>query len=181
MKPKSVKILSNLLKPVPVVIAALLVAYFLYPHPRHVSKESGKTEIVFWAHGSYLDLYRVAIEEFERLHPEYEVIMGTSAVRDVTGDPTRFLLGVAGGLPPDVIVFDRFAVVEWASRGAFHDLSPYLQQNLNEKEPIRAENYFKAAWAETELDEKVYAIPSTFDTRAMYYHKDPLIRAGYIF
>ena len=126
------------------------------------------------------ELLSLQIEEFERLHPEYEVIMGTSAVRDVTGDPTRFLLGVAGGLPPDVIVFDRFAVVEWASRGAFQDLSPYLQQALNQDDPIRAENYYEAAWAETKLDDKVYAIPSTFDTRAMYYHKDPLIRRRFL-
>lgn len=44
--------------------------------------------------------------------PIYRVIFGQSAAHDQVAYPTRFLLPVAGGMPPDVICFDRFAVAE---------------------------------------------------------------------
>lgn len=95
---------------------ALIVAYLLYPHLRQESHGEGVEEIVYWTPGEASDAMRVAVEEFERRHPQYKVFMGTATVRHATGDPTRFLLGVAGDVPPDLIYFDRFAVVEWASR-----------------------------------------------------------------
>ena len=51
-----------------------------------------------------------AIREFEKLHPQYRVVSGQNASRNQTEDPTRFLVSVAGGMPPDVIYFDRYAV-----------------------------------------------------------------------
>jgi hypothetical protein len=60
-----------------------------------------------------------ALHAKDRRHPIYRVINGQSAARDQTADPTRFLVSVAGGQPPDLILFDRYAVSEWAARGTF--------------------------------------------------------------
>lgn len=79
------------------------------------------------------------IREFERLsrernaidpsYPVYRVVSGQHASRDQVADPTRFLISVAGGMPPDVIFFDRFAITEWAARGAFTALDDFLEKD----------------------------------------------------
>ena len=162
--------------------AALFVAWLLYPTPRDVRRGAAVTEIVFWTpHGNIGDKLRVGVEAFERRHPQYRVVMGTATVRDATGDPTRFLLGVAGGVPPDLIYFDRFAVVEWASRGAFEDLSPYLAADADREDAIHERDFYRPAWNEARYRGKLYAIPNSVDTRALYYQSNALIRAGFVY
>ena len=84
------------------------------------------------------DIERDAIEQFERRNPDLEVIVGNAAIRNATDDPQRFLTGVAGGVPPDVIYFDRYAVAEWASRGAFEPLDKYLAADRQELQQTEA-------------------------------------------
>lgn len=86
--------------------------------------------------GPIRDAMEDAVREFEHLanerhrrdpsQPRYRVLAGQHASRDQVEDPTRFLLSLAGGDPPDVIFFDRFAISEWASRGAFTPLDPFI-------------------------------------------------------
>ncbi len=160
------------------VAAALLLAWVLYPRPDRAAREEGVTEILYWVPpGAYGELTRPAVEEFERRNPQYRVLQGTATTRDATGDPTRFLLGVAGGVPPDIIWFDRFAIVEWASRGAFKDLTPYIEA----EESIARENYFDASWDEAVYEGAIYAVPSDVDTRALFYNEDALLRAGLVY
>jgi ABC-type sugar transport system permease subunit/ABC-type glycerol-3-phosphate transport system substrate-binding protein len=121
-------------------------------------------------------------------HPIYRVINGQSASRDQTADPTRFLVSVAGGQPPDLILFDRYAVSEWAARGAFTKLDPYLAREAtsNDPEAIRPENYYKSCWEEVAYTDPItgergiYGIPERVDDRALFYNKDLLKRAGYV-
>ena len=164
-----------------IVVIALVAAYLFYPHLGRKVDRSQITEIVFWTPTQLSDELRVGIEAFERRYPQYEVVTGVATVRDATGDPTRFLLGVAGGVPPDLIYFDRFAVVEWASRGAFADLTSYLEQDRTRENGIHPKNYYRPAWNEAVYRGRVYAVPNSVDTRALYYHHDALIRAGFVF
>ena len=79
------------------------------------------------------------IQDFETRHDGSDgktvikVIMGQSATFNKTDDPQRLLTAVAGGSPPDVVWFDRFAVGEWAARGAFQSLQPFLERDLAER------------------------------------------------
>jgi multiple sugar transport system permease protein len=164
-----------------VVVSALIVAALLYPRVELVKRGEDVTEILLWTPVEASDAVRVAIEEFERRHPEYDVVLGTSSVRDATADPTRFLLGVAGGSPPDLIHFDRFAVVEWASRGTFADLSPFIEADRDRPDGINPDNFYRPPWEEGTYAGKVYAIPITVDARALYYSRDALIRAGFVY
>ena len=162
------------------VASALLLAWVLYPRPHQEAREAGVTEILYWVSpGIYGDSIAPAVEEFERRNPEYRVLIGTATTRDATGDPTRFLLGVAGGVPPDLILFDRFAIVEWASRGAFEDLTPYLEEDAGREDAIRGQDFFAPAWNEAIYEGNQYAIPTDVDTRALYYNTDALLRAGF--
>ncbi len=162
---------------------AIAVAYLLYPHPTQELAEKNVKEIVFWCpiNPVTFDPLRPLIEEFEHRNPGYRVRMGTATARDDTGDPTRFLLGVAGGVPPDLIYFDRFAVVEWASRGAFTDLTPLIERDKEQPDAIRKENFYEVAWNEPVYKGKNYAIANAIDTRAMFYLEDPLVRAGFTY
>jgi len=110
------------------MIGLLAVVAALWPRPRR-ARPGVTTELVFWRAGWMTDIYRDAIEEFERLHPDCEVIIGNAAIRNATDDPQRFLTGAAGGVPPDVMYFDRYAIAEWASRGAFEPLDKYIEQD----------------------------------------------------
>jgi len=161
------------------VVITLLVVFLLYPKPREKLPD-GVTEIIYWTHPFFLDGVRPAIEEFERRNPQYRVIMGTATTRDASGDPSRFLLSLAGGVPPDVIAFDRFAIVEWASRGAFTDLNKFIEADQGREDALKREDFFAPAWDETIYKGSTYAIPSDVDTRALFYRHDPLIRAGFV-
>jgi ABC-type sugar transport system permease subunit/ABC-type glycerol-3-phosphate transport system substrate-binding protein len=162
-------------------LIVLLAAWALYPKSRLVQGRDDVTEIVYWTTGTASEADKLAIAEFERRNPQYRVELGTATVKNHTGDPTRFLLGVAGGVPPDVIFFDRFAVVEWASRGAFTDLTPFMERDRDKPGAISPDNFFAPAWNEAVYKDRLYAIPNSADTRAMFYNEDALIRAGLVY
>jgi len=121
-------------------------------------------------------------------HPIYHVVSGQNASRNQTEDPTRFLVSVAGGMPPDVIRFDRFAVTEWAGRNAFAPLDGYLAQDAAEKraDSIEPGNFYKTCWEEVTYRDPVsgrsgvYGIPESLDSRAFLYNKDLLKQAGFV-
>ena len=119
----------------------LIVTALWYLHPGQSDMiDEGVVEIHFMGPAGPVEgALEDAVREFERIsrlrhevdptYPEYRVVSGQHASRDQTADPTRFLISVAGGMPPDVIFFDRFAITEWASRGAFSPLDEYLEQD----------------------------------------------------
>ena len=121
-------------------------------------------------------------------HPIYRVINGQSASRDQTADPTRFLVSVAGGQPPDLLLFDRYAVSEWAARGAFAKLDPFLAREAKSTDPdaIRPENYYAVCWKEVVYTDPntgesgTYGVPERVDDRALFYNKDLLKRGGFV-
>lgn len=124
------------------------------------------------------------IKDYEFLHngadgaPPIKVILGQSACIDRTQDVQRLLCAVAGGDPPDVVWFDRFAVSEWAARGAFRSLQEFLDRDMKERpdDPwtLRPEMFFEPCWQESLYEGQLYAIPSDTDNRALYYNLDIL-------
>lgn len=144
-------------------------------------RKDDRTELTIWLPGpSQIEQYRPIFEAFERENPQYRIICGNAAVRNMTGDPTRFLLGVAGGVPPDVIFYDRFAVAEWAARGAFLELDDFVARDRDNPDGIHQEDYFASAWNETVYNGHCYAIPIGIDNRALYCNKVLLRRAGLV-
>jgi multiple sugar transport system permease protein len=105
-------------------------------------QEEGVVEISYMAPaGPLKDAVEDAVREFEFLsrrrheetngaYPIYRVIAGQHASANQVEDPTRFILSLVGGEPPDVIFFDRFAISEWASRGTFLPLDSFVEKDL---------------------------------------------------
>jgi len=157
---------------------ALALAVVLYPRPGNSS--GSREEITLWTPLGASDSLRAAATEFERENPRYRVVLGAATVRDTVSDPTRFLLSVAGKAPPDVIVFDRYAVVEWAARGAFKDLNGFLAADRLRPDGLHADDFFAPMWKEPSFQGKQYAIPLGTDVRALFINDDLLIRAGFV-
>ncbi len=120
--------------------AIVLTGLWLLAPQRTIEQVDGAVEIKYMGRsGPVQGAMEDAIREFERLsrerhavdpsYPIYRVISGQDASRGQTEDPTRFLVSLAGGTPPDVIDFDRFAISEWAARGAFTPLDEQIKRD----------------------------------------------------
>src|SRR6266550_8360260 len=120
-----------------VVLAGITVALLAIWTHRSMSQDivtDGRQTIVFWGATALGEEIYAVVNQFEHDHldpatgkPKYKVILGTAVSPDVTGDAQRLLCAVAGGVPPDVVWFDRFAIGEWAGRDALENLLPYIK------------------------------------------------------
>ena len=177
------------------VLARLMVAlFFMIPGVPLFADEPAAVTLYYW--GNEQDLLALdQITDFEALHngqdgkPRIRVISAQSASINKTGDPQRLLCAVAGGDPPDVVWFDRFAVGEWAARGAFRSLQDFLERDLAERpdDPmtLHPERFFPPCWQESLYNGELFGVPSDTDNRALYYnldilekYQDELIPAG---
>jgi multiple sugar transport system permease protein len=173
------------------VIGALI--YGLFPLATETpAKFSGQViEIRFLVNPEMLGIPDL-IQEFEReslaAHrknpalPIYRVITGQSGARDISSEPTRFLTSVAGGDPPDVIAFNRNSIAEYATRNTFLPLNPFLEKDRARQHPdaVLPERFYAWAWEEVVQQDQVYGIPYDVDSRALFYNKDHLRRAGLV-
>ncbi|MFQ6131360.1 MAG: extracellular solute-binding protein [Armatimonadota bacterium] len=154
-----------------VAAAALLVA-------AHGAAQEQRTELVVWGVFN-TEGWRRAFAEFERRHPEIELIASTTGGRM---DEQKLMCGIAGDAPPDVINQDRFSIGGWAARGAFMALDDFIarDQELGLPDAINPEDFYSACWMEASYEGKAYAIPNNTDDRVLYYNEDLLRKAGYV-
>jgi ABC-type glycerol-3-phosphate transport system substrate-binding protein len=85
----------------------------------------------------------------------------------------KMLAAIAGEVPPDVSVFDRFQVASYAARNAFLPLDEMLR-----RDGIRGQEFFDAPWAECFYDGRQFAVPYDTDVRVLYYNKALFRAAG---
>ena len=133
------------------------------------------------------DIYGV-LNTFEKLHPQYRVTSATATARDLVGDAQRLLSAIAGGVPPDLVFFDRFAIGEWASKHALEDLTPYLEsQDPSDPRRIDFGQYYP--WAVDEASyrppgstepPRVYGVPMSADIRLLFSNLDLLRQEGIV-
>ena len=173
--------------------------WFLSPARIIAPPESGVIEISYLGQSgaeaaAMNDAFRIFEAESRAAHerdpsqPIYRIVTGQNASSDQTADPTRFLVSVAGGMPPDLIRFDRYAISEWAARGAFAKLDDFVAREASNPAPdaIRPENFYKSCWDEVIYEDPlthekaIFAIPADVDDRALFYNKDLLKRGGYV-
>jgi multiple sugar transport system permease protein len=148
----------------------------------------GRQTLVFWGSSELgEDLYTV-LHHFEQKNPQYKVVLSSAIARDLVGDAQRLLCGIAGNVPPDVVFFDRFAIGEWASRGALTDLTELLEkQSPDDPYRIDLRDYYEfaineASYSRPGSGEKpgVYGIPNTVDVRLLYSNSNMLRQEGLV-
>lgn len=144
------------------------------------------TTISVW--GAHVDPDNIAgtlavSQAFERAHPGVHVRMLGMGAGHM--NPQKLLTAIVGGSPPDLMVQARFNISDWASRGAFISLDPYIKRDQGQPNCPKASDYYDAAWKEAMYDGNVYGIPTGSDDRALYWNrglfrqnKDALLAAG---
>ena len=139
-----------------------------------------QVELQYWTSPYDLRTMAEIFEQYQRENPGVKVVIGQSAARNLVDDPQRVLCAIVGGDPPDIIVFDRYAVGEWAARGAFMPLDDFVAADAGRPDGIKEENYFRNCWEEAVYNGKLYGIPIGTDNRALYYNKDMLVKHGLV-
>jgi multiple sugar transport system permease protein len=148
----------------------------------------GREHIVFWSGWAMREDIHNIVHRFEQLHPRYRVTIGTAAARDLIGDAQRLLSAIAGGVPPDLVFFDRLGIGEWASKHALEDLTPYIEQQ-DPADPYRIDlgDYFPWAVEEVSYREpgatdqpRLYGVPTSADIRLLYSNLDLLRQEGIV-
>lgn len=75
-----------------------------------------------------------AFRKFDVEYPGYKIIQGFHTGVTGIGGQQKLLTSIAGGNPPDVLIFDRFSIGEWAVRRAMQPMDDLIAQTLrNEK------------------------------------------------
>jgi multiple sugar transport system permease protein len=123
------------------VLATGAALWWLYPH-RETPAGDHRTEVTIWFNGLIEGRQLAVIDAFEKRFPQYRAILGSSAARtglDGEGNPQRLMCGIAGGVPPEIVEYDRFAVCQWASRKAFLDINPLIERDQRELDDARAQ------------------------------------------
>jgi len=140
-----------------IAIAAAVLMLWLYPAPPR-SEQEDVTEVTIWFNGVVEGRHIDVVDAFERRFPEYRGVLGSSAARtglEGEGNPQRLMCGIAGGVPPEVVEYDRFAIAQWAARDAFLDLNPLIEQDEADLRALRAEleQGRAAGWPQERIDE----------------------------
>ncbi|MFP4058461.1 MAG: extracellular solute-binding protein [Candidatus Brocadiia bacterium] len=129
--------------------------------------------LVFWnlfTQGTRHEVMTELVRRFNRRQSEYRVDQVDIPYAQVHA---MMLRAIAGRVPPDVAVFDRFRVASYAARGAFMALD-----DLARRDGVRGEDFFDAPWGECFYDGQMFAVPYDTDVRVLYYNKALFREAG---
>jgi len=90
------------------VVLVIVLAWWTFHSTSDDVAADGRETIVFWGHVNLGEDVEILLHRFEKKFPQYRVVLSRAAARDLTGDAQRLLTAIAGGVPPDVVFFDRF-------------------------------------------------------------------------
>jgi multiple sugar transport system substrate-binding protein len=146
------------------VIAALLLAACDEPADR--------TVVRFWAMGREAEVVGGFIDEFEREHPDIDVV-----VQQVpwTAAHEKLLTAFAADALPDVFQLGNTWLAEFATLGALAPLDARLAASTG----IDRSDYFEGIWDTNVVDGVTLGVPWYVDTRLLFVRSDLLAAAGF--
>jgi ABC-type glycerol-3-phosphate transport system substrate-binding protein len=109
--------------------------------------------------------------QFQELHPNIAVDFEDVPAEEATD---RLTTRIAGGNPPDVAFMDQSAVVDFASRNALLDLSPYAAQSA----AVIVDDYVPAFLEAALWEEKLFGLPMSGETTGLFFRTDLFEAAG---
>ena len=150
-----------------VCLTALLCA------PLLADSQDARRTVTFWnlfTTGESLDTIAELIKRFNDASPSYIVRRIDIPYGQVH---QKMLAAIAGNVPPDCSIFDRFLVGSYAARNAFTALD-----DLAQRDAVKGADFFDAPWAECIYNGRQYAVPYDTDVRVLYYNKALFRKAG---
>jgi multiple sugar transport system substrate-binding protein len=130
----------------------------------------GATQVKFWTRHTPpdSDSLKKIVEAFNTANPDICVKM--TIVPGSETDILKLTTAIRGGVAPDIYMADRFTVPQRAEEGVLAEL-PAEAASLKDQ-------HLEFAWAETQFQNKTYALPFDTDARALFYNKDLIQAAG---
>jgi ABC-type glycerol-3-phosphate transport system substrate-binding protein len=122
-------------------------------------------------HTANSPVYDSLRSQFQELHPNITVDFEDVPAEEATD---RLTTRIAGGNPPDVAFMDQSAVVDFASRNALLDLSPYAEQST----AVVVEDYVQAFLEAALWEGKLFGLPMSGETTGLFYRTDLFEAAG---
>jgi multiple sugar transport system permease protein len=152
------------------------------------ARPDGRQQIVVWNLMMLGPNIELALHQFEVENPQYKVVYSSSVAPDTTTDGQRLLTAIAGGVPPDMMMFDRYAIPEWAARGALTNLGPFIAaQKPNDPDRIDLSAYYPWTVREgsylkpgTSGTPELFGIPASVDCRLLFSNAIQLQQAGMV-
>ncbi|MBI5464070.1 MAG: sugar ABC transporter substrate-binding protein [Ignavibacteriales bacterium] len=131
-----------------------------------------RTVIRFWGMGNEGEMVRPLIQEFERVHPDIQVV---AQQIPWTAAHEKLLTAFAGDATPDVCQLGNTWLPEFTVLNALAPLDSFAAKSAI----VRIDDYFDGVLRTNILDSVLYGIPWYVDTRVVFYRKDLLRQAGY--
>ena len=151
----------------------LILALLLTSQTIAASGKDTRQRVLFWnlfTTGASHEVITRLVKQFNETQDDYVVVKSDIPYGQLH---TKMLPTIAGRVPPDVSILDRFRVASYAARGAF-----LCMDDLIKRDGIRAEDFFAAPWAECLYEGSAWAVPYDTDVRVMYYNKKLFREAG---
>lgn len=121
-----------------------------------------KVELVYGTMYLSQDM-RTSIINFNKSNDKYRITVEEYGSDDYYSGVTRFNNDLTSGNSPDIIDVSNINFSQYASRGVFEDLYPYM-----ERDGIKAEDYLSNILKAYEVDGKLYGVmPQFYITTAM--------------
>jgi len=165
--------MKNRLKVLKTTVSIIFVSIFLLSS---CSKQSRNSKIVL----NYWDCMppaepagrgiQEAIKTFKKQNPDIDIKYQYITWGEFD---SKLQTAIAGELPPDIVMVDRFRVGSYASHNALTILDEYIK-----KDKINPGDYWECCWNEVVYNGNVWAIPHLTDARALYYRVDHFKEAG---
>ncbi len=159
-------------------IWVLLLLIFILPISflQNCSKSKDENVIVlqYWDTMPPMDKVGMAIRDLIKEYNESHTnvrIEATFINWDKFND--KLMTAIAGDMPPDIVLLDRFVTASYAARNALIPLNDFIK-----KDHINPDDYFKACWDECVYKGKVWSIPYHTDVRALYYRVEDFQSVG---
>lgn len=108
-----------------------------------------------------------AIIKFNKLNPDIEIVIkdyGVEANNDADAAITQMNLDILSGNAPDILALPiKFSLSLYAQKGVLEDLYPYIDVD----ETLSRETFLPNVLKAYEKDEKLYALPITFELHTL--------------
>ncbi|MFQ6098539.1 MAG: ABC transporter substrate-binding protein [Armatimonadota bacterium] len=112
-------------------------------------------------------------EAFEKFHAQQDGIRVSLEPIPAQGYLEKLKVLIANGEAPDVFVFDDEPFLALQQRGAFLDLTPYI-----EEDDFDLDRFWKTNVELCTVDGRVYGLPMDGGAEVLYYNKDLFDAAG---
>lgn len=123
-----------------------------------------------WESGNGYDMARAIADSFMDQNPHINVVIESHP----DGFGERLVTQLAANTAPDLFQIGDGDVAMFQSRGAFADLTPFINGNV----PLDVDEFFGPMLDIGRIDGGIYTLPKDFSTLAVYYNRDMFDAAG---